>query len=97
MLDRGDGRTSDEAQKRRYEVERRDDIEIRDFLEASDKEEACPQLIQAKLWQMTQSRDTKHLNLDRGFDEMMSKMKQTGWTKATRTRRFWMQDDDEDQ
>ena len=89
--------TFDEAQKKRYEVERRDDIEIRDFLEASEKEEACPQLILAKLWQMMQSRDTKNLNLDKDFDEIMSKMKQTGWTDATRTRRFWMQDDDEDQ
>ena len=90
-------RTFDEAQKRSYEVERRPDIEIRDFFEASDKEEARSQLILAKLWQMMRSRDTKNLNLDKDCDEIMSKMKQTGWTDATRTRRFWMQDDDEDQ
>ena len=96
-LDRGDFRNLDEAQKRRYEVERRVDVEIRDFLEASDEEEACPQLILAKLWQMMQSRDTKNLNLDKDFDEITRKMKQTGWTDATRTRRFWMQNDDEDQ
>ena len=81
-------RNLDEAQKRSYEVERRLDIEIRDFLEASDEEEASPQLILAKQWRVMQSRDTKNLNVDKDFDEIMRKMKQTGWTDATRTRRF---------
>ena len=41
----------------------------------------------AKLWQLLQSRGTKNLNVD----------KDIGWNDWTRTRRFWTQDEDEDE
>ena len=89
-------RNFDEAQNRSYEVERKLDQALWENIEAFDKEQG-PQLIMTKLWQMIQSRDTKNLNLDEDFDEILSKIKQTGWTESTRTKRFWTQDDDEDQ
>ena len=36
-----------------------------------------------KLWQMMQSRDTKNLDLDKDFDEIMSKVEQNGWNEST--------------
>ena len=50
-----------------------------------------------KLWQLTQSRETKNLNLDKDFDEILSKVNQTGWSESTRTKKFWAQDEDEEQ
>ena len=43
-----------------------------------------------------QSRDTKNLNVDNDLDEILIKIKHTGWNDSTRTRRFWTQDEDED-
>ena len=40
-----------------------------------------------KLWQMMQRRDTKNLNSDRYLDEILTKIKQTGWNESTRTER----------
>ena len=33
-----------------------------------------------------QSRDTKNLNFDKDFDEIFSKLKQTGWNESTKTK-----------
>ena len=90
-------RNLDEAQNRSYEAERKLDRVLWEHIEAFDKEVGHPQLIMTKLWQMMQSRDTKNLNLDKDLDEIMSRVKQTGWNESTRTKRFWTQDDDEDQ
>ena len=80
-----------------YTVERKLDRVLWEYIEVFDKELGRPQLIMTKLWQMMQSRDTKNLNLDKDFGEIMGKVKQTGWNESTRTKRFWTQDDDEDQ
>ena len=90
-------RSLDEAQNRSYEVELKLDRVLWEYMEAFDKELGRPRLIMTKLWQMMQRRDTKNFNLDKDFDDMMSKVKQTGWNESTRTKRFWTQDDDEDQ
>ena len=88
-------RNFDEAQNRSYEVERELDQVLWEHIEAFDKEQGRPQLITTKLWQMMQSKDTKDLNLDEDRDEILSKIKQTGWTGSTRTKRFWTQDTDD--
>ena len=44
-----------------------------------------------------QSRDTKNFNVGKDLDEILSEITQTGWNESTRTRRFWTQDEDEDQ
>ena len=90
-------RNLDEAQHDSFEVERKLDCVLWEYIEAFDKERGRPQLILTKLWQMMQSRDTKNVNLDKDLDEILSKIKQTGWNDSTRTRRFRTQDDDEDQ
>ena len=68
-----------------------------DCIEAFDKERGRLKSLMTKLWQLMQSRDTKNLNLEKDLDEIMSKIKQTGWSEAARTRRFWAQDEDEEQ
>ena len=60
-------------------------------------EDGRPETIMTKLWQLMQSRDTKNLNLDKDLEEILSKMKQTGWSEAAKTRRFWAHDEDEEQ
>ena len=56
-----------------------------------------PQLIMTKLWQMMQSPDTKNLNLDKDFDDMIGKVKQIGWNESTKTMGFWRPEEDADQ
>ena len=90
-------RNLDEAQHKSFEVEWKLDRVLWEYIEAFDKERGRPQLTMTKLWQMMQSRDTKNLNLDKDLDEILSKIKQTGWNDSTSTRRFWTQDEDEDQ
>ena len=90
-------RNLDEAQNKSCEVERTLDRVLWEYIEAFDKERGRPQLIMTKLWQMMLSRDTMNLNLDKEVDEILSRIKQTGWNESTRTKRFWTQDDDEDQ
>ena len=50
-----------------------------------------------KMWLMMQSRDTKNLNLEKDFEDIMSKVKQIGWNESTRTAGFWRQQEDADQ
>ena len=65
-----------------------------EYIEAFDKELGRPQLVLPKLWEMMQSKDTKNLNMDKDLDEILSRIKQTGWNESTRTKRFWTQDDE---
>ena len=37
------------------------------------------------------SKDTKTLNQDKDFEEMMNKVKEAGWNGSTKTKRFWME------
>ena len=86
-------RNLDEAQNRSCEVGRKMNRILSEYIEAFDKERGRPQLIMTKLWQLMQSRDTK-LNVNKGLDEILSNIKQTGWNESTRSRRFWTQDED---
>ena len=47
-----------------------------------------------KMWHMMQSKDTKTLNLDTYLEENTNN---AGWNDSTKTKRFWTQDEDEDQ
>ena len=90
-------RNLDEAQNRSYEVERKLDRVLWKNIEAFDKDIGRPQLIMTKLWQMTQSRDTKNQNLDRDFEDIIGKVKQVGLNESTRTTGFWRQEEDAEQ
>ena len=86
----------DEAQNESFEVERKLNRILWEYIEAFDMERGRPRLTMTKLWQFMQSRDTKNINVDKDLDELLSKIKHTGWNDSTRTRRFWTQDEDED-
>ena len=90
-------RNLDEAHNKSYEVERKLDRVLVEYTEAFDKERERPQLLMTKLWQMMRSRDTKNLDLDKDPDEILSRIRHFGWNESTRTKRFWTQDEDEDQ
>ena len=53
-----------------------------------DQELGRPHKIMEKVWQMMENNDTKTMNQNRDFDELMSKAQQTGWNGPTTTR-FW--------
>ena len=89
-------RNLDEAQTRSYEVERMVDRVLGEYIDSFEKEMGRPQHIMNKMWQMMQSRDTKNLNLDKDFQEIMSKMKQAGCNESTKSTGFWRPDEDED-
>ena len=81
-----------------FEAEYKLDSILSEYMEAFNKERLRPKTIMTKLWQLMQSRDTKNLNLDKDLEEILSKLKLTsGGSEATRARRFWAQDEDEDQ
>ena len=61
------------------------------------KKKWSPHDIIDRMWQMMQSKDTKTLNLDKDFEEIMNKAKHAGWNESTRTKRFWIEEEDEDQ
>ena len=90
-------RNLDDVQNKSHEVEQKLNRILLGYIEAFDKERGRPRLLVTKLWQMMQSKDTKNLNLDKGLDEILSKTKQTGWNESTRAKRFWTQDEEEDQ
>ena len=84
-------------QKNSYEAEQKLCSALWEYVENFDKERGRPKTIITKLWQLMQSRDTKHLNLDKDLEEILSEMKQAGWSEEAKTRRFWAQHEDEDQ
>ena len=90
-------RNLDVAQKKSYEAEQTLYRIVWEYIEAFNKERGRPKIIMTKLWQLMQSRDTKNLNLDKDLLEILTNMKRTDWCEAARTRRFWAQDEDEDQ
>ena len=78
----------DAAQSDSSEGEQKLNRNLWEYIDASDRERGRPRLIMTKLWQLMQSKD---------LDEILSKIKQSRWSESTRTRRFWTQDEDEDQ
>ena len=80
-----------------YEAEQKLYSILWEYIESFDKERGRPKIIMTKLWQLMQSRDTEKMNLDKDLEEILSKMKQTGWSEAARTRGFWAQDEVEEQ
>ena len=90
-------RNLDAAQIKIYEAEQRLCSALREYVDTFDKERGRPKTIMTKLWQLMQSRETNNLNLDKDLEDILTKMKQMGWSEAARTRRFWAQDEDEEQ
>ena len=77
-------RNLDDAQNKSYEVERKLNLILWEYIEAFDKERGRPRPTMTKLWQLMQSRDTKNLNVDKDHDEILSKIKRTGWGRKTK-------------
>ena len=78
------------AQNNSFEAEQKVNSLLWEYIEAFDKERGRPKTVMTKLWQ-------RALNLDKDFEEILSKIKQTGGNEATRTRRFRAQGEDEEQ
>ena len=86
-----------DAQNKSDEAEQKLNRILWEYIEAFDKERGRPLLMMTKLWQLMQSRNMKNLNVDKDLDKILSKIKQTGWSESTTTRRFWTQDEDDEQ
>ena len=70
--------------------------EINGYMHPWDQELGRPHHIMDKMWQMMQSNDFKTINLDKSFEEMVNKAKQTGWNGSTKTTRFWTEEEEQD-
>ena len=70
--------------------------EINEYMHSWDQELGRPHHIMDKMWQMMQSNDTKTMNLDKDFEEMVNKAKRTGWNGLTQTTRFWAEEEEHD-
>ena len=88
-------RNLDEAQARASETERKLGRVLGEYKNSHEKEMVRPRYIMDKMWQMMQCKETKTLNLD--LEEIVNNVKQAGWNESTKTKRFWTQDEDEDQ
>ena len=45
-----------------------------------------------KMWQMMQTNDTRTMNLDKYFEEVLNMAQQTGWNGSTQATRFWAEE-----
>ena len=82
-------RNLDEPQNKSFELEWKLNRFLWENVEAFDKKRGRPRLVIRKPRHLMQSRDTKNLNVDKDFDEILRKSK--NWVErveSTRTRRF---------
>ena len=87
-------RNVDEARNKSYELEQKLNRIPWEYIEAFDKERERSRLMMTKhSGKMMQSRETKILSLEKDLDENWGKIKQTGWSETTRTKRLWLQDE----
>ena len=49
--------------------------------------------VMENMWQMMQSNDTKTMNLDKDFEDILNKAKQTGWNGSTQSTRLWAEEE----
>ena len=85
-------RNLDAAENKSFEAREKLHSILSEYIEAFHKERGRPKTIMTEMWQLMQSHDTKDL------EEILSKIKLTrGGSEAARARRFWAQDEDEDQ
>ena len=61
-----------EEMQRNLETERKLGRVLGEYISSNEKEMVRPHYIMDKMWQMMQSKDTKTLNLDKDFEELMN-------------------------
>ena len=80
----------DEADAKITETRSCFDCEINNKMHSWDRELGGLHHIMDKMWQMMQSNDTKTMNLDKDFQEMV------GWNGSTKTTWFWADEEEQD-
>ena len=69
--------------------------ELEDYMKSCEASKRETEVLATKIWQMTQSSDTKTQNLEVDFEELMSKAKELGWQTASESSKFWEERQDE--
>ena len=54
-----------------------------------DEDRGRPNFIMDKIWQMLRSNDTKTLNLNKDFEELLDLVQQARWVVPTKPREYW--------
>ena len=90
-------RSLHEAQARASETEPKLGRVLGKYIYSFEKEMERPHYIMDKMWQMMQSKDTETSNLDKHFEEIINKVQQARWNESTKTKRFWTQEEDQEQ
>ena len=86
----------DEAHAEASETERKLRRELGEYIHLWEREFERPRYIMDKMWQLMQSNDTRTMNLNEDFEELLNRAQQTGWDGRTKTRRFWTVQEEED-
>ena len=82
----------EEAHPRASETERKLCLKFGEYMHSWNQELERPHYVMNDMWRMMQSNDTKTMNLDKDFEELLKKAKQTGWNGSTKTTRFWAEE-----
>ena len=86
-----------EAHARASETEPKRGRVLGKYIYSFEKEMERPHYIMDKMWQMMQSKDTETSNLDKHFEEIINKVQHARWNESTKTKRFWTQEEDQEQ
>ena len=78
----------EEAHARASEVERKLCRELGEYTQSWEKETGRPHYIMDKIWQMVQSNDTKTMNLNKDFEELLNNAQPTGWKWVDQNNKF---------
>ena len=84
----------EEAHARASETELKQCRVLGEYIQTWENELERPLFVMDKMWKMMQSNDTQTTNLDKDFEEILNKAKQTGWNGSTKTTRFWAEEEE---
>ena len=86
----------EEAHARASETEQKLCRVLGEYIQTWEKEFVRPHYVMDKMWRMMQSNDSKTMNLDKDFEEMLDEAKRSGWTGSTTTSQFWAEEEEHD-
>ena len=83
------------AQQQSFEAEQSLCNALREYVDSYDRDMGRFRTLMTKCWQSMQSRDSEHLNLEQGLEDIQSTALRVGWCEEEKTARLWKQLDEE--
>ena len=70
--------------------------EVDDYIFSWEPEKKRSRTLNAKIWQLVQSSNTKSENLEHAFNEIVAKVQDLGWEGGKRLSRCWVEKEEEE-